>query len=1236
MEPAARAAPTVMSGEAQTLRVVDRVSHHRPAGSPPDRARVIRVLAVLAMALLPWLVAPGEVQPDTKIDLTLSPWTYLARSVDAWNGHAGLGELQNQAYGYLFPMGPVFGIGHSLGLPAWACQRVWWTILLLVAFLGVQRLVRELRLAGPSVALLAAAAYALCPRVLTLLAENSSEAWPMAVAPWLVLAARPLLRAELDRRGVLRSVAASGLLAAALGGVNAAASGLMLVIPFLFLLTHPQGRRRIGWWVLGVLAGALWWLLPLLVLGGYGYPFLDFIETASMTTAVTSTPNVLRGNSDWIAYILDSAGHPTWQSGWTSAQSLVSIVATSAVAGIGLVGVARLRSHLGRFALLSVLVGTVFMTIGHHGVVGSPVAGQARALLDGSLAPLRNVHKADALIRLPVVLGLAVVLDRLRRSREVAARLTAAALVVLVAAAMTPIWQGRLADSGGYRAVPVSWSVMAHRIDAAAERAGGSTLLFPNARTATYDWGTTSDDPMSALAASPLVFRAAAPLGEPGATRMLDTADQLASSGEVQPGLAAGLARMGIARIVVRHSIASTVGAQPWSLVEATLRRSPGFAYAGSAGTGTDRLTLWTVSESRTVAAYARDDDLRVVGGPESIFDLATVGALAPDQGAQIVGGTTAVGATVPNVVTDSLRWRSYNNGVSAADGYSPTLTGADRTPDHIGARDLPPGGDPANQPVRELIGMSSWSASSSGADPTARTYAGPGAGIAAAFDDDPDTAWRTGDHESDASLSFTPTSRTPLREVDVDLASGPGLDRVGSVRVSVGAVHGATVRVARGQTALRLRLPRAATGAVRIDLKVAGAATDPVIGLTRVSVPGQQLGSIISLPGRVDPTRTSVLLRRDPREHSTAATQGEDPATLRRRVTFSRSGQVVPSVWVRSAASGAGALQLACGQAGVLRIGTSSVPLRLTASAAQVAQGGLLRAQPCATSAAVAVGPQTVSVAPGDGVRAELVYLRRDSSAGVDAGASIPARAYGALRSGDGTVRIGGGGARVVALTEGYNRGWHASLAGRSLPAVRVDGWRQGFVVPAGAAATLHVTFGPTRWQRAGLIVGALAVLALAVLAVGSRRRGRRAVADGPDVTDPSYDGAAPGPTRVTVMAAVLSVGVGVLMSGLAGVVVGALCLLVPRRLVGWGIGGSMAVAGVLLASLGVVDQRSVGAILGQLAGTVTACLLARCLAGVRTGSGGGPAPAPAAPPGPPTPAPPRSSAPSPRPASS
>ena len=84
------------------------------------RARLLALRVALVLAFVPWLVQPGVIQPDTKVDLVVSPWRYLARSLDAWSTHSGFGELQNQAYGYLFPMGPFFGVLHSLGVPGWA------------------------------------------------------------------------------------------------------------------------------------------------------------------------------------------------------------------------------------------------------------------------------------------------------------------------------------------------------------------------------------------------------------------------------------------------------------------------------------------------------------------------------------------------------------------------------------------------------------------------------------------------------------------------------------------------------------------------------------------------------------------------------------------------------------------------------------------------------------------------------------------------------------------------------------------------------------------------------------------------------------------------------------------------------------------------------------------------------------------------------------------------------------
>lgn len=307
------------------------------------RARFYDRVWLLAIALIPWLVQPGRIQPDTKVDLTIAPWAYLGRSLDAWNGHNGLGELQNQAYGYLFPMGPVFGVGHSLGLPTWVVQRIWWTLLIVVAFTGVRALIRRWEIAGPTASLVGATAYALSPRVLTLLSDHSVEAWPGAVAPWLLLAAGGFCDPRIRGRALLAPVARLGLLVAALGGVNATASAVAVVPALILLAVHPVGRRRILLLLLAAALGGLWWVLPLFVLGGYAYPFLDYIETASITTAVTSVPNTLRGANNWIAYILDAEGHPSWQGGWIVAQSLTAIVLTSLVAALGVVGVLRLR-----------------------------------------------------------------------------------------------------------------------------------------------------------------------------------------------------------------------------------------------------------------------------------------------------------------------------------------------------------------------------------------------------------------------------------------------------------------------------------------------------------------------------------------------------------------------------------------------------------------------------------------------------------------------------------------------------------------------------------------------------------------------------------------------------------------------------------------------------------------------------------------------------------------------------
>ena len=145
--------------------------------------------------------------------------------------------------------------------------------------------------------LVAGFAYALSPRMLTTLGPISIEAWPSALAPWVLL---PLVV------GSARGLAAPGGGPVRAGGRDgrrgqrrgdaspSSRSGS------LWLLTRSRGPRRRAlmlWWPVFTLLGTLWWLVPLFVMGAYSPPFLDFIEAVANTTFPTTLFDALRGTS---------------------------------------------------------------------------------------------------------------------------------------------------------------------------------------------------------------------------------------------------------------------------------------------------------------------------------------------------------------------------------------------------------------------------------------------------------------------------------------------------------------------------------------------------------------------------------------------------------------------------------------------------------------------------------------------------------------------------------------------------------------------------------------------------------------------------------------------------------------------------------------------------------------------------------------------------------------------------
>jgi len=84
----------------------------------------------------------------------------------------------------------------------------------------------------------------------------------------------------------------------------------------------------------------------------------------------------------------------------------------------------------------------------------------------------------------------------------------------------------------------------------------------------------------------------------------------------------------------------------------------------------------------------------------------------------------------------------------------------------------------------------------------------------------------------------------------------------------------------------------------------------------------------------------------------------------------------------------------------------------------------------------------------------------------------------------------IGAGDENLFVVDEVFNRGWEARLGGVRLDALEIDGWRQAFVVPAGAGGELELTFTPNRPYQAGTAAGFGLLVLLVALAIIPRRR--------------------------------------------------------------------------------------------------------------------------------------------------
>ncbi|WP_162891158.1 DUF3367 domain-containing protein [Aeromicrobium sp. A1-2] len=532
----------------------------------------------LLLGAVAFVQSPGRIVTDTKLDLAVDPGGFLARSMHLWDGLGAFGQVQNQAYGYLFPMGSFFWVGDLLTLPPWVVQRLWWSVVLIVAFLGFVKLCSALNLGAPWVRVLGGFAFALSPRFLTVIGPSSIELWPSAVAPWVLV---PLVIGL--RRGSPRRMAAmSAVAVACIGGVNAAATFAVIPLGALWLLLaapSPRRKQLMLWWPLSVLLATAWWLVPLFLLGRYSPPFLDYIESAANTTIATDLFDTVRGTSNWLPYIdsYANAGNLLLTQPVLIANGLVVLT-------LGVLGLARRDLPHRQFLVGGLFVGVLMVSMGHVGAVSGIGSEAVQHLLDGVLAPLRNTHKFDVVLRLPLVLGLVHAVSVLVRDPKSpygpsAVRATATGMGVAVLAsvavlgATVPAWTAALANRASFTEVPGYWKDTA---DWLGSHPNGTALLAPATPFGDYVWGKTGDEPMQPLATTPWAVRNLIPLAPGGNIEMLDTISRRFATGQGSEGFGDFLRRAGIGYVVVRNDIKRDQDVVDPALVYATLTSTPG------------------------------------------------------------------------------------------------------------------------------------------------------------------------------------------------------------------------------------------------------------------------------------------------------------------------------------------------------------------------------------------------------------------------------------------------------------------------------------------------------------------------------------------------------------------------------------------------------------------------------------------------------------------------------------
>jgi arabinofuranan 3-O-arabinosyltransferase len=226
--------------------------------------------------------------------------------------------------------------------------------------------------------------------------------------------------------------------------------------------------------------------------------------------------------------------------------------------------------------------------------------------------------------------------------------------------------------------------------------------------------------------------------------------------------------------------------------------------------------------------------------------------------------------------------------------------------------------------------------------------------------------------------------------------------------------------------------------------------------------------------------------------------------------------------------------IDLPCGKGPIIGVAGQFVQTSIAATVGALLDGEPVAAKPCRSAPiTLPAGRQELLISPGAPFVVDGVQLSGPLASQLHTAATVPATT-GDWSADHRQLDVPpSASSRVLVVPESINPGWTARAAdGSALAPVTVNGWQQGWVLPAGTAGPVTLSFTSNAPYRAGLIGGLALLPLLALLAFLPVRRPRRS-----DEPPRPWQ-----PGRVTTSVAVVAAA-GVI-SGIAGVMVGGAAL--------------------------------------------------------------------------------------------